>query len=67
MSDDQVNDPKTCPNVLCRSESIDVYDTDGGPPRSDVITLSCSCEECGRTWRDEYRTEFMHRSDVQRG
>ncbi len=66
MPEDQVNDPKTCPNVQCRGTAIDVYDEDGGPPLSDVKTLKCSCEECGWTWVDEYRLEFIQRTDVQR-
>ena len=64
-SDDQVNDPKTCPNVDCRSTSFDIYDEDGGPP-GDYIIAKCVCEECGWTWQDEYKIEFAKREEVEK-
>ena len=71
MPEDQVNDPKTCPNVKCRSKEFEFEDVrlgdGGGAPPDGAFPIECTCLECGWTWRDEYRLEFIHRSDVQRG
>lgn len=61
---DQVNDPDTCPNVVCRSKTFDVYDEERMPDR---LILKCACEECPWQWEDTYKLEFHERTDVTRG
>jgi hypothetical protein len=61
-----VNDPTQCPNAKCRSESFDAYDTDGGPPDSELV-VKCSCDGCGATWIDYYGLEFERREIQEEG